>query len=252
MKILDVNLVMFEDDSSGEYGLCPKGTEDKNFNAFWNGIGIFHDVFEHWFEEKHKYFKGDYAFNICGEMCAMGAAFYYYEILGEYRSGRSIYSFYDAIMNENKYSIQEAIKDGNCFFGDELKCCIPYQKPTTHLDDYINNLVKEIKDFKISSEYPEYSLNYKKSATFQNISNPYRYGYKMAEKLISSSWRNTNTLVSFINFFNDFCKNNSAEKFSWGYSGINVKVFKEKGEVRIKAYAISHEGKRELLFNSNY
>lgn len=79
-----VSLKFFCDDASGEYGLAHDNSiqNDTPFNAFWGGIGIFHDVFEHWFEGKHKYFKDEYAFNVGGEMTAMGAAMYYYYILG--------------------------------------------------------------------------------------------------------------------------------------------------------------------------
>src|SRR6185436_1652887 len=81
--IKEVNLVFFKDDGTGEYGLTHKETYDDNygngFNAFWNGIGIFHDVFEHSHEFTHKYFRGDYVLNIGGEMTNIDTMRYYYD-----------------------------------------------------------------------------------------------------------------------------------------------------------------------------
>jgi hypothetical protein len=47
-----VRLEFFQDHADGSYGLAHEKTisNDTSFNAFWHGIGIFHDVFEHWFE----------------------------------------------------------------------------------------------------------------------------------------------------------------------------------------------------------
>ena len=52
-----VTLDFFQDEL-GQYGIAHSNSTDQGFYAFWDGIGIFHDVFEHWFEGKHKYFNG--------------------------------------------------------------------------------------------------------------------------------------------------------------------------------------------------
>ncbi len=252
MKILDIDLVVFEDYATGDYGLCPKGSEEKGFNAFWNGIGIFHDVFEHWFEDKHKYFSGEHAFNVCGEMCAMGAAFYYYNMIGSSRALNPYGDFNDAIMRTTIDMVHEAVSYGYCDFGAELKTKIPNQKRIEEfgIEYYLDKYIKKAKKFEVGTEDYERGERFKNSVSFSSIANPHRYGYRMAEKLVPNTQNNFNTLSGFIKFFNDFCKGNTAEEFSWEHSGINVKVFREQKEIRIKAYAIKHEEGKEKIYDS--
>ncbi len=68
-----------EDDATGEWGLCHANAVGK-FNTFWGPDGIFHDVFEHYFEDNHKYFSGNAAFSVWGEMCASGHGIAYADI----------------------------------------------------------------------------------------------------------------------------------------------------------------------------
>src|SRR4051794_4205956 len=95
--IHEVDLRFFQDDATGEHGVSHVDTyndSENPFNAGWGKVMIFHDVFEHWFEKRHKYFKGDYAMNIAGEMVAMGAMWYFFNELGidNRLDNRSMYS----------------------------------------------------------------------------------------------------------------------------------------------------------------
>lgn len=65
-------LEFFYDNATGEYGVAPEfTTEDNNggdaFNASWGTLMIFHDFFEHYFENKNDYFKGKYANNVAAK-----------------------------------------------------------------------------------------------------------------------------------------------------------------------------------------
>lgn len=118
-----VTLKLFQDDATGEYGFAHKNTigADCSFNAFFTGVGIFHDVFEHWFEYEHKYFKGNYAMNVAGEMAANGACWYLYDTLGlhGYRelSKNSMFNFSENIRHNTESLIIESVKYGYCNFG---------------------------------------------------------------------------------------------------------------------------------------
>lgn len=59
MKKHIVRLEFFRDEADGDYGLAHEKTIGLNesFNAFWNGIGIFHDVFEYDFDKGVDLFK---------------------------------------------------------------------------------------------------------------------------------------------------------------------------------------------------
>ena len=78
-----VRMKFFQDSDNGEWGLTHDDTQsgDECFNAFWSATGIFHDVFEH-AHEHSKYFRGEAALNVGGEMAAMGAMYYFIHRLG--------------------------------------------------------------------------------------------------------------------------------------------------------------------------
>lgn len=75
----EVILKWHQDDGTGQWGVCHVDSVG-TFNAFWSPDGIFHDVFEHYFEDKHPYFSGKYAHTIYGEMAASGHAIAYRDI----------------------------------------------------------------------------------------------------------------------------------------------------------------------------
>lgn len=73
-----VKLRLHEDDN-GFWGLCHENTVGK-FNAFWGADGVFHDVFEHYFEGHHKYFNAKAELTLWGEMAASGHGIAYRNI----------------------------------------------------------------------------------------------------------------------------------------------------------------------------
>ena len=81
-----VSFRMFEDDANGEWGLTHADTFNGSepFNAFWGDMGLFHDVFEH-AHEHSRFYSGEYAMNIGGELAAMGALWYYRDEMGFYK-----------------------------------------------------------------------------------------------------------------------------------------------------------------------
>lgn len=260
-QIKKVELVFFKDDANGEWGLAHKETFDDNdaFNAFWNGIGMFHDVFEHSHEKTHKYFQGDYAMNIGGEMAAMGAMHYYIDELGlgnrllnpRFSSGES--------MRETTCSdIQEAISEGYGRYGYTLECNVPKQKPTDNgeLEYQIEQYWKKAKGFTYGKDttdkyYDEHekenSDNYKRSVTFRKIADLHRYGYRMAENLVKGeTWENRHVLKSFIEFWDGFTKNNDAENMANHFRGIDIILYKDKGVLSWKAILRGSNGLGDL------
>src|SRR6185436_15785674 len=221
--IKEVNLVFFKDDGTGEYGLTHKETYDDNygngFNAFWNGIGILHDVFEHSHEFTHKYFRGDYALNIGGEMTAMGAMWYYYDIIGVHNrqnNPNSIYPMCESMKLTTLDEIRECISEGYFKYGNTLESNVPKQTPTDNheLEYQISDFWKKVKETSFSTDFEEheYGKSYKESVSFRKIADLHRYGYRMAKKLIPDNYENRDMMVDFINYWNFFCKVNKAEE----------------------------------------
>lgn len=244
--IKTVELSFFQDDANGEYGLCHKDTQDSNygngFNAFWGGLGIFHDVFEHSHEHQNKYFRGDYAMNVGGEMAAMGAMWYYYNVLGMYnRLNANGYNAPGDMMRETTHSeIKEALYSGYCQYGYTLESNVPKQRPTddSELEYQIEKMWKETKDAAIKctdEQERDFAIGYKRSVTFRKIADLHRYGFRMAERLVPDNYDNRTTLVDFMNVWDAFCKSNSAEDMQNNFSGVTVKLYKENDRISWKA-----------------
>lgn len=267
--IKKVDLVFFCDDANGEWGLAHKETFEENngngFNAFWNGIGIFHDVFEHSHEKTHKYFQGDYSMNIGGEMTAMGALWYYFDELGINNRLKYGYVSPSQSMRETtSMEVKEAIQDGYCQFGYTLESNVPYQRPTDNgeLEYQISEYWKQVKNchydkrnitenYKCENEI-ESSKAYKESVTFRKIADLHRYGYRMAEKLVPLNSENRETLYNFLDFWNEFCKNNKAEFMAGTFNGLEVKLYKDsEGVISWKATFIGNGNIKNLTLREN-
>lgn len=238
--IKKVDLRFFQDNTTGEYGLAHADTLDNNgsgFNAFWNGIGIFHDVFEHSHEHANKYFRGDYAMNVGGEMAAMGGLWYYYNVLGVYnRMSQGMYYTPGDIMKRTTMDmVSEAITDGNTQFGNVLESNVPKQSPVcdSELEYQIADFWKTIKNTNVKTDYKDdrkRGRDYKKSVTFRKIADLHRYGFRMAEKFVPDNRANADTLCEFLEFFDAFCKNNSTENLQGLFRGMIVKVYKNEND----------------------
>ena len=233
-----ITLNFFEDDATGKWGLAHANAIDRpygnGFNAFWDGLGIFHDLFEHFFEDRHKYFMGDYAFNVGGEMAAMGACSYYYFILNVHNregNNRSMYSFYESIRNTTENEIHEAITEGSCRYGSTLESNVPRQKPVdcyTLEDSIIDEMWDSVKDLQVTTEYEqEGGIRYKKSVLKSKIANLHRYGFRMAEKLVPDNFQNHNCLSNFIEFWDEITSKNSAEDLANDFKGITFTVTRD-------------------------
>jgi len=244
--IKKVKLKFFEDEATGEWGLAHQETYSRNesFNAFWNGIGIFHDVFEHNHEFTNKYFQGDYAMNIGGEMTAMGAMYYYQYTLGLGRKRLLNPNWYgneyDLMRLTTQNMVEEAIEYGYTNFGSSLYCNVPKQSP---IDDgefeyQIKQYWKKCKTFHFKTNDEDdknFSEQYKKSLSFRKIADLHRYGYRLAEKLVPRNWENRDELISFIDLWNDITKVNKAEDLAQNYEGIDFYIYKEEDKIYWKA-----------------
>lgn len=244
--IKTVKLKFFLDDASGEWGLTHEDTIDPNnsFNAFWNGIGIFHDVFEH-SHEYTKYFRGDYAMNIGGEMAAMGAMWYYFEVLGMYnRLDTNGYSFRSPgeSMRETTLSlVKESVYYGYCNYGSTLESNVPKQRPVdnSELEYQIAEFWRDIKDshYKDSKENEqemESANEYKQSVSFRKIADLHRYGFRMAARLIPDTDHNRNILTEFMEYWDNLCKDNKAEEMAQMFRGLTIKLYKDGDEISWK------------------
>ncbi len=256
MKKHIVRLEFFQDSANGEYGLAHEKTINLNesFNAFWNGIGIFHDVFEHWFEFEHKYFQDDYAMNVGGEISAMGAMWYYYgvlrarnrkEFLDANRRFRPI-DMLDAMVSTIEGLCVDAIAYGYTNFGRTLECRVPRQKDTKdyNFESQITELWARLENKEVSTneeQERECAIEFKKSITYSKIANLYRWGYKMASKLVPDNEENTEMVDNFIEFWDKFCKNCPAEQLQAMFSGVEFVIKKDSSNVL--SWTATFEGK---------
>lgn len=243
-----VCLKFFQDDATGEYGLAHSNALDKGFNAFWNGIGIFHDVFEHAHEDNHKYFRGAYAFNVGGEMMASGATLYYSEELGVYnRRMRNMWKPWEQNVIESGYGvIIDGLAGHGAYseFGNELLSKVPYQRPVYSsslewaitdgwdtIQGYMNrplstsdeNEIEEIRDLR-------------KSVTKRKFYDLYRYGFRYAERMVPDNASNRDTLIEFIDYWNAVTKNDTAEDVQRDVYSITFSLSKNKGIISWQAY----------------
>ena len=255
MKPYKVRLRLFQDDATGEWGLAHSNAIDIDtpFNAFWSHQGIFHDVFEHYFEDNSEYFYGSTAFNLGGEVAAMGHLSYYwseYYLTGRQLSTRSIYTFEESIESTTEGDMLEAIYYGYTNYGDELKCVVPYQRPGDgSLEDIIERHWRRVKEAHWKGngyedeQERETSRNYKKSITKSKLQRLYRWGYHAAEKIAPYSYQNRETLEEFLNFWKKFCENHKAEEMSHYFKEIEFTIHPGL-DLKWEAQWITHERQR--------
>ena len=239
-------------DDFGGYGFLPKGSEEKGFSCFYGGIGLFHDVFEHFFEDKHKYFKEDFAFNVGGEMTAMGMAMYYYYSLGIHnRPIPNTYwagNFSDAVMRTTFNEIQEAVSYGYTNFGDELLCNVPYQRESCYnTESMLSEYMYKLKDLEVRTEYEQEkdaALLYKKSVKLWKIQRLHRFGFHWASRLIPNNYENRHKLVSFIKYWDDFSKHIESKDLVNSVYEAKIKLNKLRGVINWYCDLFTHEGQK--------
>lgn len=237
-----VNLVFFCDDANGEWGVTHKDTckDDSGFNAFWDGRGIFHDVFEHAHEETNQFFRGyRYALNVGGEVAAMGQLMYYVNRCGVGNRFENRYTFTpsdEGAIRTTFDLMQESISYNGGSFGSALESNVPEQKDTGDnvLEYMIGDHYERVKDCQVydcNGKYPEETercQDYKDSVTLEKLTNLYRYGYNMGKDCVKPYLRNGGLLRDFIDFWTDFCQTNKAEELGATYKGITFKIYQDK------------------------
>lgn len=174
----EVILKLHEDDESGIWGLCHANTVG-TFNAFWEANGIFHDVFEHYFEGTHPYFSDKNEMTLFGEMCASGHGIAYAD-LGidnfQYRTPPSGRSF-----TVDTTTLMEDWVHGHC---DWLEysiehCRVPRQKEFASAS--LRYWLNEYEDW--IDKHLEFCKDLKK-LKFNKVKDVYTYGYKTAKTII--------------------------------------------------------------------
>lgn len=202
----EVILKLHEDDN-GTWGLTHVNTLGK-FNAFWSSDGIFHDVFEHYFEDKHKYFSGNAAFTIWGEMCASGHGIAYSQIGIDnfrYRNSRDGRDF-----TVDTSTLLEDWIHGDTDYPDFPidNCIVPKQEVLT--TPGLNYWLNQYKDW--LAEHNEISSDKVKLIDEKNLVNAYTFGYKRAMRIIGKDWDHSyNVLDKFLEQWNRICVHNDAK-----------------------------------------
>jgi len=221
-----VKLRYFQSDAYDGWGFAHADTfnHENPFDPFYDASGLFHDVFEHYFEGTGR-FIGEKQNSLYGEMVATGHKYYYYHELGinsfEYRDfGNYITDW--AI--DTKYDVQGNIdqelgkEDADYSQYALTPLHLPYQRP---LDCRIEHEIKVYQEYirdkcGVSSRHQ----------SMQEIANAYRYGYRMAERKWPNEgvWETApkqNMMRDFLQFWQKFTKN---------YSAANLMIIDEDGE----------------------
>lgn len=208
-----VKLQFFE--RNEEWGAAPVDAINDNnnsFDPFWHGIGLFHDVFEHYFEYKDPHFQGEYVQNIAGEVAATGATVYFNHILKlSTRLGMAV-SGWDEItlrglFTQSAEMMADTIIHGRVKYGNELSTALPEQPLTDYgfieaLAQYHLDTISTIKfnpdpdiattsmDAVIAKKKKLASKKYVDSITLDKLQRLYRWGYNEAQKDIPNTLEN--------------------------------------------------------------
>jgi hypothetical protein len=225
-----------EDDADGTVGFIPKGCYD--FNAAIDGSFLFHDVFEHWFENKVRWFSGDAALNPAGEVAAMGARLYNLFTLGFNPLRRSA-DEYANVKGQCVGDIHESI------FG-EFRTILPRQRTVfnSDVDDMASGIVKELEDGWVRKSMRENDNRYVPKES--EIRDCLRWGWRMASKVIPhDDWearrKNVHMCHEFVGFWDAFFaewKENLGELDS-RFRQIDIHVTRKKKVVSWKAVFIA-------------
>ncbi len=239
MKPYSVKLELTQDEH-GFYGLLPYGSDDYGFNSFWSGLGIFHDVFEHYFEMENKYFMGDYAFNIGGEIAAMGHLAYYKSHFDVSKRSSRGYIDDQALINttfdDDFFHGHRKYPD----FGDVLMSKVPRVRKSLPygVDNLINEHYYRIKDVRLKTEA---IIKYKKSFTYSKIKNLYAWGFNRASKIIPRSEENRRFINEFCEYWDNFCKKYDAEDLEYTVRAFIFRIYPgEKTRWTVKVQLKEH------------
>jgi hypothetical protein len=221
------------EDEGGSFGVLPLPCQEQGnggFNAFWGGNGqIHHDVFEHYFEFEHKYFLGDYACNILGEIVATGHTVYYVQCLQCSRTTiGGGYLADDIIISDTFGLLSECTEYGLSSYGHELMCNIPKQsKDDSYIEFFIEEYLEKLKTLKYKPEGEKWY----KSITPNKIINALRWGYKQARRRCPDTNHNRIVMDEFLSYWNEFCEKYTAENLSYYYDRIIFDTHLEHGNL---------------------
>ena len=206
----EVFLRLMEDDATGVWGLVPHNAFYTGFNSFWSTDGIFHDVFEHYFEDAVlPYFKGKHAFQLYGEMCASGHGIAYFDIginNFKYRKDYTYRDFTGDTQNELESIVYEAMYNNNDAGSGHSKFPLEhYQVPRQQIND-VCNLMDWVNDY-LGWYDAHKHLKCLKPLKASQIKNCYIYGYKRAEKIIGKDKEHAyNVLNQFLEDWHEITK----------------------------------------------
>ena len=226
-----------EDDADGTIGFIPKGCDD--FNAATDGSFLFHDVFEHWFENKVRWFSGDAALNPAGEVAAMGARLYYLFTLGFNPLRRSTDET-ESVMRQCVGDIYESI------FG-EFRSIVPKQRMASFesdVDDMASNVFNALQESWTRNGMRDNDNRYCPKES--EIRNCLRWGWKMASKVIPhDDWdarrKNVQMCHDFLDFWNHFFAEWKMDlgELDLRFRQIDIHVWRKKKVVHWKAVFIA-------------
>lgn len=216
----EVILKVFQDDGNGEWGIAPENSIDEQFNAFWRADGIFHDVFEHYFEGYNRHFSDKYAFQLFGEMCASGHAIAYRDIgidsfrYRSYTGGRDFTA-------DTYYSLEEWFVYGSEMFP------IDHCKVPRHVEDSYNlNYWLHEYFYKLDAMAEKRDIKLPRKLKTQ-IRNCYCYGYKTARKIIGHSTEHSYKVMDkFLTEWNDITKSDVKSLHIDNESAAPIRAFK--------------------------
>lgn len=194
------------------------------FDPFYSVDGIFHDVFEHYFEGEHKYFSNENKCTVYGEMVAIGHKLYFYDKLGINSFRYRRFSASPSTWREDTEPLLEEYFSENYTNYDIENCCIPYQKPIYGscigiegiIEDYQSRLKEISTDARVKPAY---------------IANAYRYGWRMAEREWGHDWHSSHNLLDhFLETWNRILDGRNEDSlfmvFNDDYSPIEQITFK--------------------------
>lgn len=250
----EVTLV-FDDDSKragSGMGVLPKGTvdPDSGFDPNWSGEMIFHDVLEHWHEHEDPFFRDKFAMNVGGEMTAVGAMFYFYDVMNCYpRLGNRLerWTPADITINTTFSEVEQAVADGYCNFGYKLNCGVPRQLPADEeMEAVLEEYWARFKQLKIGGRYPgdrrlrhvrdqlRSARAYHNSVKKWKIFDLHRYGWHQAKKDFPPTCRNCVKIEEFLQFWTKFCTREPADELGMYYHHI--------------IFSLYHEGPKKEMF----
>jgi hypothetical protein len=242
----EVILRLHEDDN-GLHGLCHDNAVGV-FDAFWSADGVFHDVFEHYFEGQSPYFSGIYMHTIFGEMAASGAGIALRSLgIDSFRHRRATNGRdYTA---DTWYEVREALKEGCCNYPiDSTLCKVPWQSQP---DNYNYSSWLSEYEYKLNSLYnnnPEII----RQLRFGSVRNCYAWGYKRVLKLIKDRDKAYDNLDAFLMYWNDITKQSARDigihdEYAYELRSFKFKVYDDFEVETVAIDAVRNEYPMDLV-----